>query len=74
MRQDQKYIEMLERYLDRVKNNTLSTEDRINLLEFYVNDSNTLANEKEDEMNKHTSILKYVTLAWYISTIVHQPD
>lgn len=64
------YIELLEKYLEKVKNDELEIEEGINLLDFYINDINSFKQEKEEEEEKHNDVstmVKYMTLGWLIS-------
>jgi acyl-CoA reductase-like NAD-dependent aldehyde dehydrogenase len=66
----EKYIELLEKYLEKVKNDDLEIEEGINLLDFYANDVNSYKQEKEQEEEKQndvSSMIKYMTLGWLIS-------
>ena len=70
------YIRLLEKYLDGLKNCSLSVQDKLNLLEFYVNDRNTLVQEKDAEIEHGTDIFKYITWAWTMYVMIHRhsPD
>lgn len=68
---NEEYTRLLEKYLDGLRNRTLSIEDKVNLLEFYVNDRNTFVREKESEMDHGSDILKYVTWAWAVYVMIH---
>lgn len=73
MPMNEEYVRLLEKYLNGIRNRTLSVEDKLNLLEFYVNDHNTFVREKESEMDQGSDILKYITWAWAIYVMIHSP-
>lgn len=67
----EKYNHMLKKYMDGLRDDTLTVEERLNLLEFYVNDHNTMVREKQGEMDQGSDILKYITWAWAFYVLVN---
>ncbi len=57
--------QMLLRYLDKLRTDTLSVEESVNLVDFFVNDVNTLAEHKDKEVSV-SDLFKYMSVGWYL--------
>lgn len=62
---DQKYIRLLEEYIDQLKAKSLPIEKRMNLVHFYIQDPDNYIKEKTSE-NDFTSLdlERYAALGW----------
>ena len=65
-----KYVALLQSYLTKVSDDTLSIPESLNLLEFYVNDPNVFVEEKDRETG--TRVHTYITLGWVMYLLLQQ--
>ena len=58
----------LEKYLHKLNTNTLTCAEKLNLVDFYVHDPNTLV--KNVDTVSDSQLNQYTALGWYISSII----
>ena len=65
-KEDKQIHDLLSTYLKKLEKNTLTFDERMMLVNFYI--SNTKINVPEDDEN----IEQYLTLGWYIHYLLQQ--
>lgn len=70
--ENEKIKVILERYLEKLKSNTLTCEEKIHLVHFVAND---ITNVGEMKLNipmvfSNDEIQRFLTLGWYISSLL----
>lgn len=57
---------LLETYLKKIKNNSLTCDEKLCLINFYIDDNIIKTNKDINDYNDE-KIINYFTLGWYIS-------
>ena len=72
LNEDNELLELLESYIEKLKNQSLKVEEKINLIEFYVNDHNNFIEQKQTIQNmsntfSESQISQYLALGLIFS-------
>lgn len=69
--EDNELQTFLSNYLDKLRNNTISCEEKMNLIDFFIHDT---ANSPiiDVDLLSPRKLQQYATLGWYISTILNK--
>lgn len=64
--EDNKLREMLTRFIEKLDNDTLTYEEKMNLVQFYIQNTAVFDIDTLDEEN----MLRYISIGWYVSNII----
>lgn len=70
--EDRELEKVLEKYLHRLRQNMLTCEEKLNLVEFFVNDPTNLEDLQIDAPVSFSSeeLQRFLTLGWYVSSLM----
>ena len=71
--EDKELIDFLQSYLNKLQDETLSVEEKINLIEFYVNHHNNFIKQKQDmpDSFSESQLQQLLTLGWVYSLSIN---
>jgi len=69
--EDENILSLLESYIYKLKNSTLTVEERLNLIEFFVNDPNNVVKNKYTDTITNSQMQQFLTIGWMFSLVMN---